>query len=195
MMTITDVPSFLAPFEAEPRLSTDCPAYVVAPEKLLPLAESLLKEGIYNLLVDITAIDYGVEVEKRFAVVYHWYSIEQKAYLRVVSYLHHNDQPSISSIQHFFPAANWHEREVYDMFGIKFTQHPNLKRILMWEGYPYYPLRKDFPLAGIETPLPSPDTTEATGETLIPAPLMGGPFKATPGKTSATREPEAKNES
>ena len=61
-----------------------------------------------------------------------------------------NQSPSIPSVSSVFPAANWHERETFDMFGIKFSDHPNLKRILMWDDYPYFPLRKEFPLAGIE---------------------------------------------
>jgi hypothetical protein len=61
------------------------------------------------------------------------------------------DAPSVVSL---WPGANWHERECYDMFGIKFEGHPDLRRILMWDGYPYHPLRKEFPLAGIETELP-----------------------------------------
>lgn len=199
MMTLTDVPVFLEEFQAQSRLSSDCPAYEVAIDQLVPLAKKLLSEGIYNLLVDVTAIDYGIESDRRYALVYHWYSILQKSYLRIVSFATHSphspQEPIAPTISHLFPAANWHEREVFDMFGIRFSNHPNLKRILMWDEYPYYPLRKDFPLAGIETPLPSPDTTEATGETVIPAPLMGGPFTATGGISSATREPVAKDES
>ena len=59
--------------------------------------------------------------------------------------------PEIPSLASLYPAADWHERECYDMFGIKFSGHPDLKRILMWEDYPYTKLRKEFPLAGIET--------------------------------------------
>ena len=64
------------------------------------------------------------------------------------------------------------------MYGIRFTDHPNLTRILMWEAYPYHPLRKEFPLAGIETELPAADTAQQTGAKVISAPMMGGPFHA-----------------
>ena len=74
--------------------------------------------------------------------------------------------PSVSEI---YPSANWHERETFDMFGIVFTDHPNLKRILMWDEYPYFPLRKEFPLAGIDTPLPAADVAEVTEASVEPA--------------------------
>ena len=194
-MTVAEVPPFLEEFKTLPRPSSDCPAYEVPIEELLAVAEKVLSQGVYNLLVDITAIDYGVESDRRFALVYHWYAIQEKSYLRIVTFTSSSSDPVAPTLSHLFPAANWHEREVYDMFGIRFTNHPNLRRILMWDEYPYFPLRKDFPLAGIEVPLPSPDTTEATGETVIPAPLMGGPFTATGGTSSATREPTAKDQS
>jgi NADH-quinone oxidoreductase subunit C len=82
------------------------------------------------------------------------------------------------------------------MFGIKFEGHPDLRRILMWDGYPYFPLRKEFPLAGIETELPVADIAEATGTKVIAAPMAGGPFVATNGEINLTEaEPRAKDES
>jgi NADH-quinone oxidoreductase subunit C len=82
------------------------------------------------------------------------------------------------------------------MFGIKFEGHPDLRRILMWDGYPYYPLRKEFPLAGIETDLPVADIAEETGTRVIAAPMAGGPFVASPGEVNLTEaEPRAKDES
>jgi len=101
----------------------------------------------------------------------------------------------VPSLAEIFPAADWHERECFDMFGIRFKDHPNLKRILMWDDYPYYPLRKEFPLAGIETPLPSAEIAEVTGTKVKPAPMMGGPFVAPAEGHVSESEPRARDES
>ena len=81
------------------------------------------------------------------------------------------------------------------MFGIKFTDHPNLKRILMWDEYPYFPLRKEFPLAGIDVPLPAADVAEVTGVDVDPAPMMGRPFVSSGNGRMSDAEPRAKDES
>ena len=94
-----------------------------------------------------------------------------------------------------YPAANWHERETYDLMGIHYEGHPDLRRILMWDDYPYHPLRKDFPLAGIETPLPADDVAEVTGTSVKPAPMMGGPFVSSAGGPMSQIEPQARDES
>jgi NADH-quinone oxidoreductase subunit C len=81
------------------------------------------------------------------------------------------------------------------MFGIHFNGHPNLKRILMWDEYPYFPLRKEFPLAGIDTPLPADDVVEVTQASVEPAPMMGGPFVSSGSGVISDSEPRAKDES
>ena len=91
--------------------------------------------------------------------------------------------PSVVSV---WRSANWLEREQYDLMGIEFTGHPDLRRIMMWEGYPYHPLRKDFPVMGKPTELPGVAFTEA-------APACGGPFTTKPGVlTAGEREPRAR---
>jgi NADH-quinone oxidoreductase subunit C len=96
------------------------------------------------------------------------------------------ESAEIPSVSQVWPAANWHEREIFDMMGIRFSGHPDLRRILMWEGYPYFPLRKDFPLSGKPTEMPDVAFTRQ-------APLEGGPFVTAPTeKSSVHREPRAK---
>ena len=104
------------------------------------------------------------------------------------------DDPKVDSVTSVWPTADWHERETYDMLGIKFPGHPDLRRILMWDAYPYFPLRKDFPLAGLPTELSDPDITEETKTGVISAPMAGGPFVATPGEPMTDAEPRAKDE-
>ena len=99
----------------------------------------------FKQLIDITAIDYPNR-EKRFKVVYLLLSHEKN--LRITIYSNIDEKKSISSITKIFPSANWMEREVFDMYGISFNDHPNLKRILTDYGFKGFPLRKDFPLTG-----------------------------------------------
>lgn len=113
-----------------------------------------LKEKGYNRLVDITAVDYP-EREERFEIVYHLNSMSENRRIRVKTRVDERE-PFVPSITDIFPGANWLEREVYDMFGIIFENHPNLKRILLWDDFPGHPLRKDFPLRE-DVPLPEAD--------------------------------------
>lgn len=135
-------------------------------------------------LVDITTIDHSGR-DPRFEVVYELYSYTANLSLRIKSATSEDDAefPSATAI---WPAANWHEREAYDMMGVRFAGHPDLRRILMWEGYPFFPLRKEFPLAGKESEMPDVAFTAA-------APLQGGPFITSPGTLQDTvaREPRA----
>jgi NADH-quinone oxidoreductase subunit C len=111
-------------------------------------------ELAFDMLIDLTAVD-RYRPEARFEVVYHLYSLKNRRYL-VVKTLVDEDHPELPSVTGVWPAANWHERETFDMFGIKFSGHPDLRRLYMPEEFEYYPLRKDFPLMGIPDSIPLP---------------------------------------
>ncbi|TDL84249.1 NADH-quinone oxidoreductase subunit C [Palleronia sediminis] len=99
----------------------------------------------FTTLIDITAVDRP-EREARFDLVYHFLSMHENQRIRLKAEVREDEMaPSITSI---FPAANWFEREVFDMFGVLFTGHPDLRRILTDYGFRGYPLRKDFPTTG-----------------------------------------------
>jgi NADH-quinone oxidoreductase subunit C len=139
----------------------------------------------YDLLLDICSVDhYGSH--PRFEVVYELYSIANKTHLRLKCTTS-EEEAEVETVSDIWPTANWHEREVWDLMGIKFRNHPDLRRILMWEGYPYHPLRKEFPLEGIPTDVPDVAFTEV-------APLAGGPFVTIPTEgNTEVREPRARH--
>jgi len=99
----------------------------------------------FKQLIDITAVDYP-EKEKRFKLVYLLLSHENN--LRILININIDEKTHVPSITKIFPSANWMEREVFDMYGISFKDHPDLRRILTDYGFKGYPLRKDFPLTG-----------------------------------------------
>lgn len=101
----------------------------------------------FNFLSDISGVDLGEFAEPRFAVVYHLYSLPHNHRLRLKVFLAEEDArvPTVSGV---WKSASWMEREIYDMFGVDFTDHPDLRRILMPADYEGYPLRKDFPTKG-----------------------------------------------
>ena len=99
----------------------------------------------FKQLIDITAVDY-LQKEKRFKIVYLLLSHENN--LRIIININIDEKTTVPSITKIFPSANWMEREVFDMYGISFKDHPDLRRILTDYGFKGYPLRKDFPLTG-----------------------------------------------
>ena len=139
----------------------------------------------FDYLVDVSSVDHFGQ-EPRYEMVYELYSLRNEFHLRLKTEVSEDDNtaPTVSDI---WPTADWHEREVYDLMGIRFIDHPDLRRILMWEGYPYHPLRKDFPLEGKTTEMPGVAFSE-------PAPLAGGPFVTIPTDgTTQVREPRARH--
>ena len=183
--------------QATDRASIDHPAVNVPLAEVIAVLKFLRDELAFDLLADVTAIDWAAGATPRFTVVYHLYSTTRREYVRVASACAGDESaPSAPSVVSLWPGANWLEREAFDMFGINFEGHPDLRRILMWDGYPYHPLRKEFPLAGIETPLPDAEIAAETHAKVIAAPMAGGPFVASPGEINLTEaEPRAKDES
>jgi NADH-quinone oxidoreductase subunit C len=179
---------------ATPRASGDCPAFNVPVGEAMALLQHLRDTQGYDFLMDVTGIDWSAEQSPRFTVVWHLYSSTKHAYVRVAANCASDSEPAMPTATGLWAGADWHERETFDMLGIKFTGHPDLRRILMWEGYPYFPLRKEFPLAGMPTELSDPEIAAEVKEGVIAAPMAGGPFVATPGEPMSEAEPRAKDE-
>jgi NADH-quinone oxidoreductase subunit C len=179
---------------ATPRASLDCPAFNIPPGEAIALLRHLRDVQGYDFLMDVTAIDWSAEKSPRFTVVWHLYSSAKHTYVRVAADCASDSDPVMPTATVLWAGADWHERETFDMFGIKFTGHPDLRRILMWDEYPYFPLRKEFPLAGLPTELSDPEISEETKTGVISAPMAGGPFVATPGEPMSEAEPRAKDE-
>lgn len=117
--------------------------------RLLDLLTALAKEGGFDFLTDITCVDYlhYRDAEHRFGVIYLLTNLDKNLGLTVRTHLD-EPEPTLPSVVFLWEGANWMEREVWDMFGIKFDGHPDLRRILMPEPFTAHPLRKDYPLQG-----------------------------------------------
>jgi NADH-quinone oxidoreductase subunit C len=118
----------------------------IAPARIVDVCRFLKGEQSFVRLSSVTAVDW-VPAEPRFEVVYHLHSLERNERLRLKCRVS-GDSPEIDSVTSVWRGADWYEREVFDMFGIGFRGHPNLKRILMPEDWQGYPLRKDYPIHG-----------------------------------------------
>jgi NADH-quinone oxidoreductase subunit C len=120
---------------------------VVAPESIMRVLTALRddKQCLFEQLIDICGVDYPQRT-RRFDVVYHLLSPRKNQRIRIKCEA--DEENPVPSIVEFFPAANWYEREAYDMYGILFSGHPDLRRILTDYGFKGFPLRKDFPLTG-----------------------------------------------
>ena len=154
------------------------------PLEQIELACQICRDELgFDFLVDISSVDHFGE-EPRFDIVYELYSLEQNIHLRLKTKVS-EDRLEVPTISRLWEGANWHEREIFDMMGIHFANHPDLRRILMWDGYPYFPLRKDFPLEGKPSNMPDVAFSDV-------APLAGGPFVTAPTTTGTKdREPRA----
>ena len=154
---------------------------VLKPEHLVAVCSYLQKNLQYTFLSSVTAVDW-LERVPRYDVVYHLLSIPHRAELRLkvrVGERGVGADLSVPTVVGVWPSANWYEREVYDLFGITFAGHPDLRRILMPMDWTTHPLRKDYPLSGFD----------------LPEPHWGGqvPYDSDPGVGSQTlRTPESR---
>ena len=155
----------------------------VTPDDFRAVMEFCKNELGLDMLLDASSVDNSGE-EPRFALVYELATVDDSVHLRVKTNIAEGEElPTVSDL---WATADWHEREIWDMMGIIFSGHPDLRRILMWEGYPFHPLRKEFPLAGKPSEMPDVASTDV-------APLAGGPFVTSAGAGSRVKaEPRAR---
>ncbi len=154
---------------------------VVKPEHLVAVCSYLKKNLQYTFLEAITAVDWWPERVPRYDVVYQLLSISNQCFVRVKVRVgqRREEHPALPTVTGVWLGANWYEREIYDLFGLTFTGHPDLRRILMPNDWTTYPLRKDYPLNGFD----------------LPEPHWGGqvPYNTDPGVGSQTlRTPESR---
>src|SRR5438067_9645144 len=125
--------------------------YAILASDLREIAKLCRDDLSFDYLIDITSIDNAGE-DPRFEIVYELYSMTLAVHLRLK--LKIGEEEQVETVSDIWPTANWHEREIYDMMGIKFKGHPDLRRILMWYGDPFFPLRKEFPLEVLPIEIP-----------------------------------------
>ena len=133
----------------------------IEPKKIVEVCKFIKEESELDFAqcVDVTAIDWAKR-KNRYTNVYHLYSLSKNFNLRLKATIEDAKEPNIDSVTSVWPSANWYERETWDMYGIKFNNHPDLRRMYMPETFEYHPLRKDFPVMGIPGSLPLPKKEE-----------------------------------
>jgi NADH-quinone oxidoreductase subunit C len=132
-------------FAAVPRLNRGQTSIQLPGVNLVDAAQVLRDTFGFEMLMDITAVDYWPDVENRFHVIYQLYSLQHNFRLTLRVSIDGRD-PRLATLEKLYPSANWYEREVWDMFGIRFTGHSDPRRILMPSDWSGHPLRKDYPL-------------------------------------------------
>jgi NADH-quinone oxidoreductase subunit C len=129
---------------------------IVPKESIVEVCRFLKEEDElkFDLLADLCGIDMYTPV-KRFGVIYNLYSLKNKHRIRLKTFVE-EEEPKLPTVTSVWGTADWHERETFDMFGILFEGHPDLRRVYMPEEFEYHPLRKDFPLMGVPGSIPLP---------------------------------------
>jgi NADH-quinone oxidoreductase subunit C len=164
---------------------------IVPPARIVELCQALrdAPELRYDFLADVTAVDWPDRVP-RYDVVYHLLSIPTRAVVRLKVRVgdEEEDTPHVPTVTGVWTSANWCEREIYDLFGIIFDGHPDLRRIMMPEDWTSHPLRKDYPLTGFALPDPHWGGQVPFGEPLPPG--TGQQTLRTPGGVPGDIDPE-----
>ena len=163
----------------------------VRPERIAEVCRALRDEPhlAYNYIADITAVDW-LERDPRYDVVYHLLSLATYGVVRLKAQVGDEDtpDPALPTVTAVWPGADWFEREIFDLFGIRFAGHPNQTRILMPEDWVGHPLRKDYPLTGIHLPEP-----HWGGQVLFDEPLPSGMGRQTLRTSDRTGVPRSDN--
>ncbi|RME58953.1 MAG: NADH-quinone oxidoreductase subunit C [Candidatus Dadabacteria bacterium] len=156
-------------------INLDHPEILIKRENMLDVFKILKADSEldFNMLLDVTAIDWLDKKEKRFTVVYHLLSLTHKHRLRVKIDLDENN-PEVDSLCSLWKSANFLERETWDMYGIKFKGHPDLRRILMYDEFKGYPLRKDYPVQKKQPRVPLRRPERENTARLMHRPELGG---------------------
>jgi NADH-quinone oxidoreductase subunit C len=150
--SIREIPIVAALESGEPgaleggKLDRDELTLEIAPARIIPVCRFLKEGQQFMRLADVTAVDWQAQ-EPRYEVVYHLHSVERNTRLRLKCRLP-GEAPEIDSVTSVWRSANWYEREIFDLFGIAFRNHPDLRRIMMPEDWEGHPLRKDYPIHG-----------------------------------------------
>ena len=182
------------PFLSERESLDGIASFNCAPRDLFRAAQILRDRFEFQSLNDISSLDMGAHLsENRFGAVYHFFSHTKKQYARIATVCESADEPKLPSLCRLYKGADWLEREAFDMMGIVFENHPRLARILMWDSYPWFPLRKDFPLEGRDAPLPPTFEGNENVTKVVAAPEDGGPFHSPSGGTEFVTEKEPRS--
>src|SRR3989442_6113576 len=153
-------------------------------ERIADVCAFAEKELGFDYLVDLSSVDNCGE-DPRWTLGYELYGHGHHCHLRLKTEVT-EERSKLPTVTGVWKTVDWHELEIYDMMGIRVRVHPDLRRILMWDGYPYFPLRKEFPLEGLPSEMPDVAFTEV-------APMEGGPFVTVPSTaTTKDREPRAR---
>ncbi len=127
----------------------------VSPESVHEVLKTLRDMYDFNYLVDISTVDRYTD-EKRFEVSYNIVSLKNRQRLRIATRVE-EEHPVLDTVTDIWPSANWYEREAFDMMGVRFHNHPDLRRMYLPEDFEFFPMRKEFPLLGIPGSLPLPE--------------------------------------